>query len=562
MTAEDDFGQTLSGSEILHFPGATKEKRKSHGRGGGKPPRGGGPPSSGPTGSGPDRISIVIGPDRYHEQLEAIEGEVVRDPPLIFKRAGGVVVPDLVTIKTGCGRIVTSPGFAGIDGGRLAGIASRRIEFLKYNARAKDFLTAAPPERHMAAVASGGITGKIPPVSAIINAPSLRGDGSILREPGYDSLTDIFYFASEALDIGDIPGAPPRKLAEEALDDFLYLLREFPFVEEVDRSVALAFFITVVNRQAYEHAPLFVVTATSPGTGKSYLIDIGSIMAIGLRNPVVAASSNNEELEKRIDAALLAGFSLVSLDNVNGVLRSDLISQALTQQMLSVRILGESTNVQILANQTFCATGNALVVAGDLPRRTMMCRMDAKRERPELREFECDPVSLVAKERARYVRAAVILGLFGMRSRAEISAYAGFESWSSVRRALVDLGQPDPLGTIENARALAPDLAILRAALTVLWRVFGDEPFSVRAVIEKATRAADFIDDDQRINQGEFKEVINEIAGADTGKLSAKRLAFWLRKYTGRVCAGYTLAMADPDYHAKTMRWSIKSAGT
>ena len=39
------------------------------------------------------------------------------------------------------------------------------------------------------------------------------------------------------------------------------------------------------------------------------------------------------------------------------------------------------------------ATGNNLVLVGDMTRRALLCRLDPERERPELRRFDSDPVA-------------------------------------------------------------------------------------------------------------------------------------------------------------------------
>ena len=57
--------------------------------------------------------------------------------------------------------------------------------------------------------------------------------------------------------------------------------------------------LTPVLRAAMEVAPMHLVTAPRPGTGKSYLADIASMIATGDRCAVKAASPNADETEKR-----------------------------------------------------------------------------------------------------------------------------------------------------------------------------------------------------------------------------------------------------------------------
>src|SRR5439155_7654914 len=113
-------------------------------------------------------------------------------------------------------------------------------------------------------------------------------------------------------------------------------------------------------------------------------------------------------MEKRLGAALLAGDVLISFDNCEAPIGGELLCQALTQSVLSIRILGKSVNVAIPVNAFFAATGNNLVIAGDMARRSVIGELDPKVERPETRTFNSeDPVVRARRDRPLYVCAAL-----------------------------------------------------------------------------------------------------------------------------------------------------------
>ena len=60
--------------------------------------------------------------------------------------------------------------------------------------------------------------------------------------------------------------------------------------------------------------------------------------------PVIAQGRSEEELEKRLGAALLAGDPAISLDNCDHTLESAFLCQVLTQSVLNIRLLGHSKN--------------------------------------------------------------------------------------------------------------------------------------------------------------------------------------------------------------------------
>ena len=93
--------------------------------------------------------------------------------------------------------------------------------------------------------------------------------------------------------------------------------------------------------------------------------------------PVFGAGKTEEELEKRLGAAVIHGQSLVCIDNVVGELGGDALCRLIEQPRPSVRVLGQSLNVEIDARSTtyFC-NGNNIAIVGDLCRRVIGSRLD------------------------------------------------------------------------------------------------------------------------------------------------------------------------------------------
>ena len=203
----------------------------------------------------------------------------------------------------------------------------------------------------------------------------------------------------------------PRRLGQaaalEALAQLDQLLDTFPFVATADRSVALSAMLTTLDRRAMATAPLHAFTAPTAGTGKSSLVDMIACSPPGAVMPVIAQGRTEEELEKRLGAALLAGDVAISLDNCEQVLQSSFLCQALTQRQLNIRMLGRSRNVETPVNAVVFATGNNLVFAGDLTRRVLLASLDAKCERPELRSFTVDPIETIRRNRGALVVGGV-----------------------------------------------------------------------------------------------------------------------------------------------------------
>src|SRR5262249_18419162 len=148
-------------------------------------------------------------------------------------------------------------------------------------------------------------------------------------------------------------------------------LSETEFVSPADRSVALSLILSPLMRGAVEKSPIHALTSPTSGSGKSFVVHMAQVIATGQQCAPQAAAKSGEELQKRIETAILAGRSLISLDNINGKLESELLCQAVTEPMVWLRILSKSYDVLVVCRSVFAATGNNLNIAKDLDRRTL-----------------------------------------------------------------------------------------------------------------------------------------------------------------------------------------------
>src|SRR3954447_7365520 len=80
---------------------------------------------------------------------------------------------------------------------------------------------------------------KLPVLTGIINAPTLRPDGSILASPGYDPATGLYLEMGE-IRFPTIRDEPTREHAERALTELEHLIATFPFVDSGSRAVAIS----------------------------------------------------------------------------------------------------------------------------------------------------------------------------------------------------------------------------------------------------------------------------------------------------------------------------------
>jgi hypothetical protein len=87
-------------------------------------------------------------------------------------------------------------------------------------------------------------------------------------------------------------------------------------------------------------------------------------------------------MRKKITARLIAGDSLLIIDNLEGLLSSPSLATLLTTGSWNDRILGQTKTVSMDVCATWIVTGNNIRLGGDMPRRCYQIRMDAQRAQP------------------------------------------------------------------------------------------------------------------------------------------------------------------------------------
>jgi hypothetical protein len=228
--------------------------------------------------------------------------------------------------------------------------------FEKFDARAEGYVVADPPLWIVKTLRERKGKLRFPVLTGIINAPTLRADGSILDAPGYDAATGLL-FDAQGVKFTSILARPTRDEALAALALLRDLIDTFPFVGEVECAVALSAILTALVRRSLPSAPLHGFSAPVAGSGKSTLVDVASVTATGHEVGVISQGSTAEEFEKRLGAALFAADPIIAIDNCAAPLGGELLCQCLTQARVKPRILGHSKVPETATGAFITATG-------------------------------------------------------------------------------------------------------------------------------------------------------------------------------------------------------------
>jgi putative DNA primase/helicase len=468
-----------------------------------------------------------------------------------YVRGGKLFRPVIDNVQAADGKVVQAAQLVAVTTEYVIDKLSSITVWKKHDARAKSGLRIVDPPRAIAdtLLARHG-DWKFPALTGIITCPTLRPDGSTLSTPGYDRTTQLLLVAPpEMPEIVSV-----RENAELALDLLLALLKEFPFAEKVDRSVALSALMTVVLRGAIEVAPMHLITAPQRGSGKSFLADLASALAIGQYCPVLAACKSEEEIEKRLIGALLRGLPVISLDNLSVDPSGDTLCQAIERPLISLRPLGGSDIKEIASRASIFGTGNNLAPRGDMVRRCLRLTLDANMERPELRAFTGDPREAILANRGKYIAAVLTITQAYLKAGcpAKTTPLASFAGWSRlVREPLIWLRQEDPLKSMDATSEEDPELILFRNLMAELKEALAGQGMTageIKDLAEKDKTSALF-------------RAVYDAAGY-RGEIDSRRLGHSLKRYDRRMVGPGAKFWGSKNTDKKQKVWRITQTAT
>lgn len=395
-------------------------------------------------------------------------------------------------------------------------------------------------------------------LTAVVESPCLRADGTVLDTPGYDERTGLLYLPS--CNIPAIPENPSQADAQRALGTLSEPFADFPFAapdseetsEKTSWAATLAAALTPFARHAIDGCvPMFSVSAPTRGTGKTLLVDTLSLIATGRLATRATQADDDAEERKRLVALCLAGDSVVLLDNVERPLRSTVLSMALTARAIRDRLLGGNLMVTVPMNGVWFVTGNNLQFRGDLSRRVVPILLDPSVEFPEERAgFRHDDLlGWVQQERGRLVAAALtILRAFVVAGKPQqkLTPYGSFEQWAMlVRTCVAWLTGIDPTGGRKALREQDTDHETLSALLATWANEVGEGPkkrATVAQLVERCEAAGGLYDADATALRDALGALCTDYDGK---RLDRRRIGYALRQYRDRIAEGRALRRGE-----------------
>jgi len=245
---------------------------------------------------------------------------------------------------------------------------------------------------------------RLPRIQSYFNRPTFDADLRLCG-PGWHAEQGILVHGQEVE-----PTAPPLRREGDALTrlplHLRRLLQDFPFRADSDLVNAVGFFLTgvLVNRYVQTGKPVGIFDGNQPGVGKTLLARALATVLDGDETRMVAFTQTDDELGKRILAAIRGGnSSMVLIDNAKtpcgGQIDSPILEMVAVAPLISLRILGTSQVYEQPNSLLWAITMNSTKASADLLSRCIGIRLWYDGD-PSQRVFEGrDPIDYARRHR-------------------------------------------------------------------------------------------------------------------------------------------------------------------
>lgn len=261
-----------------------------------------------------------------------------------------------------------------------------------------------------------------------------------ILEYGYDEKTHV-YTANTEIDYDltwDI---------QQAVKYLRKLLKDFPFADE-GRSLAvqIAGMVTTYCQLMFgelDRLPMIYFNANTPGSGKSRLAELMIYAIYGEADTV--NFSESDEFKKELDTWAGQSLGYTFIDDVSGLIKSNLLNKWLTMPRWSGRVMHAQRKFSYLNQSLTLLTANQATLSEDLGRRSLMVDLWAAElvsDRQSRLPMTIDQEWLAAPENRKNILSALHSLLINWFSpdhegRWYPKVIGSFEGWSRIVPAIV-----------------------------------------------------------------------------------------------------------------------------
>jgi len=255
---------------------------------------------------------------------------------------------------------------------------------------------------------------ELPRAHAVLTMPLVLPDGSLLAGSGLDRERRAVLRIEPAL-LGFMPKLGDRGEVAEAFNFLMDAWLVDVATDAEGKCVLIALALSIIERVLLPERPVFFVTAGLRGGGKTTVLMMIALAAIGVKAAAAAWSSDPNERKKALFSYLLEGLPVLIWDNIprGAAIGCPHIERASTCEFYQDRILGVTKTRTAPAYTIQAFTGNNIGPKSDQASRSLEARLSTDRPDPENRHFQHpDPIAWTLDHRGEILRAlyTILLG--------------------------------------------------------------------------------------------------------------------------------------------------------
>lgn len=480
----------------------------------------------------------------YH-LMSALVGSEERALPHLY-RQGRIMVT------------VDDEGAFPLTGEGLAAEIEKRMTTVKRNVKDEPVVDLFPLPVAKLLASRPHLCEHIRDLAGVTGVPLFREDGTLFCEDGYDANTKYVLSTDAGLEFV-VPDAPTELDVHRAVRTVLEPIAKFPFVSDADRNAWIGMALTPMLRFiAPGPYKLGLIEAHQAGSGKSFLAEMLSELHGGQVHAEMP--SEDAELRKTVTSVLQEKGGVIVFDNVDGKVSSPVLAGLLTSAKWSARLLGKNASVTLANDRMWVATGNNIVIDGDMARRVLRCVIDPAMPDPELREFDFNPVDWVKRNRSAYLSALGTLISAWVARGMVLGSSPGSDSYATWRKVLDGIldvagisGGFDPQ---ENRVQLGASDAEWGTFLEAIHDLFGDRTWKMAELVEVIGKDAPGGIDPELLPGG-------LAAKWDPWKTAGftKSLGRWAMHRDGKYVGPHKMESAGEDRKRKIRLWRVLRRG-
>jgi hypothetical protein len=509
--------------------------------------------------------------ERMEERTRTALGAILdaNIPPFVFKRAGKlaeIVLDDKTKV----------PSIKTMNESRIRGVMERTAEYMEEDRVTREDRDIPPPLDCVKDLASQPDWDRIPAIIGLTEAPIIHLDGTIVSVTGYDPVTCLYYHPKEGFVMPDIPEKPTKEDVMESVKLVREIFMDFPFVGEKTNNPSeantIATLLSLVIRPSIDGCvPMALIDKPQPGTGASLIAEVIGRIANGRLPETTTAPVTEEEWRKKLHATLSTGRIFTIIDNVEKKIESASLASTLTSRLVEDRILGKSENAAYDNQTMWVATGNNIMVGGDLPRRCYLIRMDAKVARPWERDkfTHQDIRGWVIENRGRILAAILTMTRSWIQAGkpkpdSKLPKMGSFEEWRDIIGGILEHCEVKGfLTNLENMYLMSdadtPQWEMFLERWHNIWNDSGVTVAEVVKILEMGNKTGQ-----QEIDTSDslFNALPDALADAfKSGKSFNRVFGNTMAKMNDRVFNnGYVISRGEISHHAVT--WVVSKVTT